>query len=419
MAKTKHYYLDTQKNWNQFEVPDRDIGGGVSGFVFPISADKVVKIYTNNLSSAKKLELLRKVSRMAFQFASLAAIQDLPLAWPLGPVFHTEKEIDENNFCGFVMPRVHNLFNLEDVIIDEQLGSKPISGPDRIRIARRIAEIVTICHDADLVIGDINMRNVVVSENTLQPTVIDCDSFQFRRFTSDAGTIDFASAELLRKVERNGGKFEGVVRKQSDDCHALAVLIFKMLMNGRHPYDIRRASVAVGARSSAIVAREFPYASTSHAAIPTQKDARRYDCLDPTLKGLFERVLLYGEHLPAEAWVGPLDQFAALPAAALITPNFGEAKPKRVPQPQPQPKPQPQQRSRVAVVLAVIVLVVLLVIWLASVARSESIALEIAAIMPAAGLVCARGRRHRRPRRPRRPHGRGAGVRPKPTLGGG
>jgi DNA-binding helix-hairpin-helix protein with protein kinase domain len=360
MASTKHYYLDTHKNWNQFELPDRHIGGGVSSFVYPVSVDKVVKIYTIKLTNAKKLELLKKVSRMAFKFANLATLQDLPLAWPLGPVFKSAKEIDERNFCGFVMPRVHNLFNLEDVITDETLGSKPVSGADRIRIASRIAEIVTICHDAGFVIGDMNMRNVVVSADTLLPTIIDCDSFQYTRFTSDAGTIDFASADLLLAVEKNGGNFEGVDRKKEHDCHALAVVIFKMLMNGRHPYDSYKASIAVSARRFAIIAREFPYAVGSRIKPPNDRDQRRFGCLDAPLKELFEKVLARGEFVPSEAWVGPLNLFVHHRSAALITPTFGE--PKKVvvpPTPEPQPEPEAPWKSKTGlIVLGVIILCV-------------------------------------------------------------
>jgi DNA-binding helix-hairpin-helix protein with protein kinase domain len=368
MANGKHYYLDTRKKWHRIQLPDHVIGSGAAGHVYPISDDKVAKIYNNNLADDKKSDLFERIIIMAFKFQRLATLQDLPLAWPLGPVVASQSErgnelkseepIDEEEFCGFVMPRVHNFYSLEDVIASRKLDSTPVSGQDRIRIARRIAETLAICHDAKFIIGDINMRNIVVSANTLLPTIIDCDSFQFRskkkEFTPDLGTIDFSSPDLLRRVTQNNNKFAGLSRTKDDDCHALAVLIFKILMNGRHPYDSADGQPHIDDLKRAIIARDFPYSAGSKSKPPTAEEAERYGLLDEEVRGLFEKSLFLGLPVAPADWVAPLNRFAAGPEGGAITPPI-EA--------EPVPMPAAEERRSLVPLVVILLIVAVLILF--------------------------------------------------------
>jgi DNA-binding helix-hairpin-helix protein with protein kinase domain len=370
MAKGKHYYLDTGKKWHPIKLPDQVLGRGAAGNVYSISDDKVAKIYNNNLSNDKKNELFERIIIMAFKFQRLATLQDLPLAWPLGPVvasqsdrgkeLRSEESIDEEEFCGFVMPRVHNFYSLEDVIASQKLDATPVDGRDRIRIARRIAETLAICHDAKFIIGDINMRNIVVSADTLLPTIIDCDSFQFqskkKTFTPDLGTVDFSSPELLRRVENNSNKFAGLSRTKDDDCHALGVMIFKILMNGRHPYDSADGLPHIDDLKRAIVARDFPYCPGSRSKPPTKEEAERYGLLDEELRELFEKSLFLGLPVAPADWVAPLDRFAGRPGSDVIMPTI-EPEPIQVSQEQP-------SKTLVVVIVLIVAAIILLAIFL-------------------------------------------------------
>lgn len=361
MANGKHYYLDTRKRWHRITVPDQVLGSGAAGHVYPISDDKVAKIYNNSLPNGKKSDLFERIIIMAFKFQRLATLQDLPLAWPLGPVVASQSErgkelksdesIDEEEFCGFVMPRVHNFYSLEDVIASHKLGTTPVGGQDRIRIARRIAETLAICHDARFIIGDINMRNIVVSADTLLPTIIDCDSFQFqskkKKFTPDLGTVDFSSPDLLRRVAENNNRFAGLWRTKDDDCHALAVLIFKLLMNGRHPYDSADGQPHIDDLKRAIIARDFPYSAGSKSKPPTQEEAERYNLIDEELRNLFEKSLFLGFSVAPADWVAPLNQFAARPEGEAIKPPI-----------EPEPAPVAAAEERPWLVAGVVILLI-------------------------------------------------------------
>ena len=368
MTNGDNFYLDTLRTWHQITLPSKGIGSGGEGRVYPISDDKAVKKYlAGYLTESKKEELLDKVTIMAFHFQEFATLRDKPFAWPLGPVIETKSSLaslqqqrklgfEVSEFCGFVMPRVRNPIYLEDVIVEQRAGSRTITGGDRIRITRRVAEAVQLCHDAQFVIGDINTRNILVSADTLLPTLIDCDSFQFRRFTSGVGLPDFASAELLQRVDQNDGKFEGLLRRPEDDCHALAVLTFMMLMNGRHPFDYKDAPPHVNARRSAVQEHNFPYVAHGRSAPPTAEEADRYARFPGDLKTLFELAFLHGKPAKAEAWIDPLNRFADDPGSRHVAPR-----PRAVDVPPPRPPVEKDYRWVViaGVIIAVIVLILI------------------------------------------------------------
>jgi DNA-binding helix-hairpin-helix protein with protein kinase domain len=341
MPTKSFFYLDTRRTWHQVNISNEKLlGSGGAGHVYALSDDKVVKRYLPAFLTDKKREELRdKITIMAFKHRQLAALKEQPLAWPLGPLIETEHDLawlraqpkpqlDSSEFCGFVMQRVRDFNGLEDVISQHTLGARSIVGADRVRISRRIAESVQLCHDATFVIGDINTRNIVVSSDTLLPTIIDCDSFQYGKYAPDLGTVDFASPRLLRRVEANNNKFEGLLRDVNDDCHALAVLFFMMFMNARHPFDCANAPPLVSARSSAIIARDFPYAAQSKSQPPTSAEANRYGLLPDAIKALFEKQLFRGEPVIAQAWIEPLNQFAGSAGAETVMPPVRE--PQRV-----------------------------------------------------------------------------------------
>ncbi|MFL6798056.1 MAG: hypothetical protein ACJ8F3_11655 [Xanthobacteraceae bacterium] len=393
MGSGKFCYLDTHKQWHSV-TPVKELGRGLTGTVSAISSDKAFKRYFSGfLKDEMRAAMLEKITIMAFHFAELAALKEHPLAWPLGPVFESQKELaelsaqkqiafDTREFCGFLMPRVHNLYNLEDVGTLDTLGPRRITGRDRVRIARRIAEIMQILHDAGFVVGDINTRNVVVSSDTLLPTFLDCDSFQYRRFSPLSGMIEFASPHVLERVQKNGGKFDGVLRTKEDDGHGLAVLVFGMLMNGRHPYDCSGASPHVNDRKGAIMARDFPYSPLSQSKPPTSEEADHYNTFDRDLKLLFEKVLLRGEPVPAATWVEALNAFATSPGSDRITPTRGKVEaPSRPPPQQQQPDARLQHalqasewlreavRQPAVIVVAALIIFALIFIFISSAGR--------------------------------------------------
>jgi DNA-binding helix-hairpin-helix protein with protein kinase domain len=102
------------------------------------------------------------------------------------------------------------------------------------RTASNIASVVESLHASGYVLGDINESNFLVSPQALV-TLVDCDSMQVPApggtyFRCPVGKGDFTAPEL------QGRSFGETDRTASQDCFALAVLIFLLLMEGTHPF---------------------------------------------------------------------------------------------------------------------------------------------------------------------------------------
>ena len=104
------------------------------------------------------------------------------------------------------------------------------------RIAANLAIAVAHVHDSNntsgkirRAVGDLNESNIFATGNGLV-RIIDTDSFQIGRFRCGVGKPDYTPPEL------QGVRFETVDRTPNHDSFALAVMIFRLLTQGQHPY---------------------------------------------------------------------------------------------------------------------------------------------------------------------------------------
>jgi DNA-binding helix-hairpin-helix protein with protein kinase domain len=191
-----------------------------------IGAPKLVaKIYLKPPDAAK-VEKLRLMIRG--QSPGLLGVA----AWPV------ELLTDERGAVrGFLMGRIsarqdaHRLYSPK---------SRRGTFPDAdfrfvVRAATNLARAFGQIHAAGHVIGDVNHGNALIGKDGTA-VLIDCDSIQVRErtrnrfFTCDVGTPLFTPPELQGKV------FRGLKRTEASDRFGLAVLIFHLLFQGRHPF---------------------------------------------------------------------------------------------------------------------------------------------------------------------------------------
>jgi DNA-binding helix-hairpin-helix protein with protein kinase domain len=163
----------------------------------------------------------------------------LHVAWPMERVLDGRMQT-----VGFVQtylrPETHatlaQLFDPENrvVLLEEPTWFQMVV------IARRVARLVAMLHDAGITIGDISQNNIFVSRDALV-TMIDCDSMQVvdawtgRVFPSTRATRDCPAPEILRRSP--------APTSQETDRFGLAILICRILMEGQHPFT----GVPVGA----------------------------------------------------------------------------------------------------------------------------------------------------------------------------
>jgi DNA-binding helix-hairpin-helix protein with protein kinase domain len=115
---------------------------------------------------------------------------------------------------------------------------KHVPDLDRSHVVRYLVAIVKTLgqmHGMGVCLGDINLNNFLYNHITGTVVLIDCDSYQVEVeghvHPCLVGTADMLPPE--HPVESLGK----VLRTPESDLFSLAILIFRCLMLGRHPYD--------------------------------------------------------------------------------------------------------------------------------------------------------------------------------------
>jgi serine/threonine protein kinase len=161
-----------------------------------------------------------------------AGNEHVAIAWPVARLLEAGAE---RRVTGYLMPRLEQAPLLWEVC---NPGARLQVYPqfhygNLLRTARNLASVVATLHQSGYVIGDLNESNVVVTPQALA-TVIDVDLFQVRAggrlYRCPVGRPEYTPPEL------QGVPIAEVDRQPEHDAFALAVLIFRLLMQGAHPF---------------------------------------------------------------------------------------------------------------------------------------------------------------------------------------
>jgi hypothetical protein len=132
--------------------------------------------------------------------------------------------------------------------------------------------------------------------------LVDCDSFQLARgprlFRTGVGVVDYTPPEL------QGADFRQVTRTPNHDRFGLAVMLFKLLFMGRHPFS----GGATGELAAAIRDHQFDYeelAARLRHLVPMATVSAQLLALFTTAFGVEGDV----ERPPPEAWLDALIEF--------------------------------------------------------------------------------------------------------------
>lgn len=172
-----------------------------------------------------------------------------------------------------------------------------------VRVAKNLATCVHLVHADGLVVGDLNESNVLVSGNALV-RLIDCDSFQVEvggfRQTCDVGKGEYIPPEL------QGMSLAGRWRTEHQDRFPLAVLIFQLLMLGRHPFAGRSLTASEVTLEEAIARGWYAYREPPVDLAPPPGISLGW--LPAEMRELFARAFVG----PAEKRPTPMEWHAAL-----------------------------------------------------------------------------------------------------------
>lgn len=258
---------------------------GGEGAIYDLADDpnKVAKIYHRAPPPEKVAKLKHLRSLASKRLLEIAA-------WPASLLFDmNQREVAR----GFIMPlvkgkEIHRLYGFHDRCTD----FPAVAWDGLVRTAKNCAVAFEVLHENDVLMADVNERNLLVtSEGYVR--LVDCDSYQIasgsRVFRCDGMTPLWTPPELQQKT------IEGLVRTKNHDRFGLAVLVFHLLFMGRHPYagvpdrpEQFEIEKAIG---------QFLFAFTSKTrslGIRPPPHALPLSVLSDNLVQLFERAFLHG-----------------------------------------------------------------------------------------------------------------------------
>ncbi len=217
------------------------------------------------------------------------------IAWPepKGRLFDAQ-----NKYVGFLMPYihpptyfVHTLYNPRD----RQQKLPGFTWQYLLRTARNLASVLEALHQSGYVVGDVNESNILVSPGA-QVTLIDCDSMQIPRgnglfFRCKVGRAEYTPPEL------QGLQFSQIDRSVHHDNFSLAVLIFLLLMEGKHPFTgVWRGSGQPPTLEENIKAGNCSY--TGSRLLTQPESALPFEILPYSLRTLMVRCFVEGYKEP-------------------------------------------------------------------------------------------------------------------------
>ena len=216
---------------------DNLLGSGGEGSIYSLDElpDHVAKVYHNPGDAIRsKLELM---------VANPPTMPDtgghVSITWPLDTLCEDPSR-DTSSVVGYLMHRLSASRQLNQCF--NPAARKRVASHYTYKhlcaIAINLAIVVNAVHDGNYVIGDINESNFLVDDNGFV-TLIDTDSFQVidqsdgTVHRSPVGKPEYTPPDL------QGMAFRDTDRNQYHDRFGLGVLIFQLLLEGRHPYTGR------------------------------------------------------------------------------------------------------------------------------------------------------------------------------------
>ena len=163
----------------------------------------------------------------------------------------------DNEFVGYLMKYAPGT-KLSYILSSPEELKKVIPNADKrsmVKLARKILDKIKFLHDHDILIGDLNLENILVKSQD-EVYFVDTDSYQVGRYPSPVWTDSFLAPEIYAKFDSGEyAKDEKFMRTQGNELFSVAVLLFNLMMMGKNPY----AHKGGGTPEENIKSGIFPY----------------------------------------------------------------------------------------------------------------------------------------------------------------
>ena len=270
----------------------------------------VAKVYHDPAAEPRRRAKLEAMLAAPPDGALSAEGGEVALAWPVA-LLERGGAAKGAAPAGFLMPRV----DLSGAVTLEMLLSArarraaglPESYRFRASVAANLAALVAALHAQGDHVVDLKPANVLVYRTSGRVAVLDCDGFSVAgwggdRFPAHQYTDGYIAPEALRARARPEDLGEG------QDRFALAVVVFRLLCNGLHPFQgVPRPGADVPTTDGErVAARLYPYGSGQGALRPPPSSL--HDAFDRRTQVLFGMAFdgPPGERPSAADWRGHL-----------------------------------------------------------------------------------------------------------------
>ncbi|MBR1739681.1 MAG: hypothetical protein IJ737_05240 [Ruminococcus sp.] len=287
-------FTDPSSN-KTFTLSEKPLSSGGEGAVYSVEGDDsiVAKVYFEHRRTPERERKLQ-----AMMETSYTKVPEC--AWPMALLYQ------EGKFFGFIMKRVSGFSSLVDFYVYDNRGS--YSWSKYVLVAANVAAAINNVHECGQTVGDLNPGNLILDPQSGKIMIVDADSFNIRSkggelFPCTVATPEFAAPELQGR-DFVGSASEGLFTDKTDDF-ALAVIIFRLLMNGVHPFSC----VAVTTSSSRfqpdknITNGIWPYAidgrDPNYGKIVISALSPELGILPPDIQELFRRAFVKGMKDPS------------------------------------------------------------------------------------------------------------------------
>ena len=282
--------------------------GGAAGKIYtdathPESVAKIFHDRNKSETNRKKLEAMLQ-NRPNIPEITNKNKKYIQIAWPTALLEDTE------GYCvGYLMPLIDtdeaiSLDHLMQKAVRQKLGITE-RYKDRVIAAYNITSVVAALHACGHYIVDLKPSNVSIYKKTMLVALFDCDGFSIKGENNNRYPAEYVSEEYIYP---EGMQQSCEEMGEEQDKFALAVIIFKLLNEGIHPFSgTPRKNEQMLSLQERIAAYHYAYGiwpDIYQAPHPYSI----HDYFDKNTMNMFERAFTKGNERPsALEWQSQLE----------------------------------------------------------------------------------------------------------------
>lgn len=279
------------------------LGKGGEGEVYAIDGHpgKVAKLYLNEEMAASRKSKIGAMVTIRHSDAFVRANLTKSIAWPWAPLYD-----QKGSFVGFGMDCIQVNMELDDLYEYPPDQNKHITIEDKINCLISICSVIEKLHSTGSVFGDFNPNNIKINKD-FTVTFVDADSYHIgnrKEYRCSVCAEGYVAPEIVTAC--HGTTYADCPTTTftvESDNFALAIHIFRMLMNGCHPYYTKRHLKRTGSKPVAKkIDRKVEDGETAFFKPITNVSIPDYapdiKAFPSYIYSLFERAFVYGHSNP-------------------------------------------------------------------------------------------------------------------------